>query len=27
VVVQEGGYDLVHLGELVAAFLDGLESG
>jgi acetoin utilization deacetylase AcuC-like enzyme len=27
VVVQEGGYDLVHLGELVVAFLDGLENG
>ena len=27
VVVQEGGYNLDHLGELVVAFLDGLESG
>ena len=27
VVVQEGGYDLDHLGELVVAFLDGLENG
>ncbi len=27
VVVQEGGYDLAHLGELVVAFLDGLENG
>ncbi|MGH8957131.1 MAG: histone deacetylase family protein [Acidimicrobiia bacterium] len=26
VVVQEGGYDLAHLGELVVAFLDGLEN-
>lgn len=27
VVVQEGGYNLDHLGELVVAFLDGLENG
>ncbi|HKZ21217.1 MAG TPA: histone deacetylase family protein [Acidimicrobiia bacterium] len=27
VVIQEGGYDLDHLGELVVAFLDGLENG
>jgi acetoin utilization deacetylase AcuC-like enzyme len=27
VVVQEGGYDLAHLGELVVAFLDGLGNG
>ena len=27
VVVQEGGYDLAHLGDLVVAFLDGLENG
>jgi acetoin utilization deacetylase AcuC-like enzyme len=27
VVVQEGGYDLAHIGELVVAFLTGLEEG
>ncbi|HJU52632.1 MAG TPA: histone deacetylase family protein [Acidimicrobiia bacterium] len=27
VVVQEGGYNLDHLGELVVSFLDGLENG
>jgi acetoin utilization deacetylase AcuC-like enzyme len=27
VIVQEGGYDLARLGELVVAFLLGLEEG